>query len=87
MSKNQIDLSGVAIWKGVLPAPDQSLIVDGIRNLAKHAPFRQYETPGGRKMSVRMTAAGQLGWVTDRSGYRYVPRQPDGAAWPPIPDT
>ena len=32
-----------------------------------------------------MTAAGRLGWVTDRRGYRYEPRHPSGTAWPPIP--
>ena len=36
-------------------------------------------------MSVRMTAAGHYGWVSDRRGYRYDPMQPDGRAWPPIP--
>jgi alkylated DNA repair protein (DNA oxidative demethylase) len=36
-------------------------------------------------MSVRMTAAGRFGWITDRRGYRYEPVQPSGAAWPPIP--
>lgn len=36
-------------------------------------------------MSVRMSAAGTLGWVTDRSGYRYDPVQPDGSEWPEIP--
>jgi alkylated DNA repair protein (DNA oxidative demethylase) len=29
-------------------------------------------------MSVRMTAAGRYGWVSDRKGYRYEPRHPSG---------
>jgi alkylated DNA repair protein (DNA oxidative demethylase) len=37
-------------------------------------------------MSVRMTSAGDYGWVSDRRGYRYEPRHPDGMAWPPIPE-
>jgi len=37
-------------------------------------------------MSVRMSAAGRLGWITDRKGYRYDPMHPSGVAWPPIPD-
>jgi alkylated DNA repair protein (DNA oxidative demethylase) len=38
-------------------------------------------------MSVRMTAAGRLGWIIDRGRYRYSPVQPgSGAPWPPIPD-
>ena len=36
-------------------------------------------------LSVAMTSAGALGWTSDRRGYRYEPRQPDGRAWPPIP--
>jgi alkylated DNA repair protein (DNA oxidative demethylase) len=37
-------------------------------------------------MSVRMTGAGRVGWVTDRKGYRYAPRHPSGREWPPIPE-
>lgn len=37
-------------------------------------------------MTVRMTSAGRVGWVTDHSGYRYEPAHPNGTAWPPIPD-
>src|SRR5690606_18746296 len=29
---------------------------------------------------------GALGWISDRRGYRYAPRDPEtGAAWPPMP--
>lgn len=38
-------------------------------------------------MSVRMTSAGRLGWVSDRNGYRYSAHHPNGMAWPPIPKT
>jgi DNA oxidative demethylase len=37
-------------------------------------------------MSVAMTNCGNLGWVTDRTGYRYDERDPDsGDLWPPMP--
>lgn len=36
-------------------------------------------------MSVRMTAAGDFGWISDRKGYRYASTHPAGQAWPPIP--
>lgn len=50
------------------------------------APFRHMVTPGGDSMSVAMTNCGELGWVTDRRGYRYVSSDPHtGAAWPPMP--
>ena len=38
-------------------------------------------------MSVRMSNCGALGWVSDRSGYRYQPAHPEtGRCWPPLPD-
>lgn len=41
----------------------------------------------GNRLSVRMTNAGPLGWVSDVRGYRYQPTHPDtGRPWPPIPD-
>jgi alkylated DNA repair protein (DNA oxidative demethylase) len=37
-------------------------------------------------MSVAMTNCGRVGWVSDRTGYRYDPVDPDtGSAWPAIP--
>ncbi|MEO6301370.1 MAG: alpha-ketoglutarate-dependent dioxygenase AlkB [Paracoccaceae bacterium] len=57
-----------------------------VRRVVAEAPLYQPITPGGRQMSVRMTAAGRLGWVTDRSGYRYQAAHPGGQPWPAIPD-
>jgi DNA oxidative demethylase len=60
---------------------------DGIRGIAKEAPFRRMTTPGGLPMSVSMTNCGPLGWVTDRAGYRYSAVDPEsGRAWPPMPE-
>jgi alkylated DNA repair protein (DNA oxidative demethylase) len=51
------------------------------------SPFRHMLTPGGRAMSVAMSNCGSVGWITDRSGYRYSPTDPQrGEAWPPMPD-
>jgi alkylated DNA repair protein (DNA oxidative demethylase) len=83
---DRLELNGVAVCAGALDRPAQEEMVKDLRHLAGNAPFRQYQTPGGRKMSVRMSAAGALGWVTDRSGYRYDPHQPDGRDWPEIPE-
>lgn len=82
-----LDLNGVAVWRGFLSRAGQEAMLDDLRAVARAAPFRTYETPGGRKMSVRMTAAGEFGWVTDRAGYRYETAQPDERPWPPIPDS
>ena len=50
------------------------------------APFRHMLTPGGFRMSVAMTNCGQYGWVSDRRGYRYDPRDREsGLPWPEMP--
>ena len=87
MSGTPLDVNGVRIWKGFLSPDLQREMVSDLREVAAIAPFRRYETPGGRKMSVRMSAAGKVGWITDRAGYRYDAFQPDGEAWPEIPAT
>lgn len=56
-----------------------------VRGIVGAAPLSSYDTPSGRPMSVRMTAAGAFGWVSDRRGYRYAPCHPSGRPWPPIP--
>ena len=43
-------------------------------------------TPGGRRMSVAMTNCGDVGWVSDASGYRYATHDPlTGSRWPAMP--
>jgi alkylated DNA repair protein (DNA oxidative demethylase) len=50
--------------------------------------FRPTMPKSGQMMSVRMTNAGSLGWLTDRAGYRYQATHPEtGKPWPPIPPT
>lgn len=50
------------------------------------APFRHMTTPGGFRMSVAMTNCGRVGWVSDRSGYRYDAADPQtGLPWPAMP--
>jgi alkylated DNA repair protein (DNA oxidative demethylase) len=62
------------------------LLLDEVSRITQAAPFRHLVTPGGFTMSVAMTNCGRVGWVSDRSGYRYDPMDPDrGAPWPPMP--
>lgn len=61
-------------------------LVAGIGEIAAASPFRHMVTPGGWAMSVAMTNCGDLGWVTDRAGYRYEPIDPaSGRPWPAMP--
>ncbi len=67
--------------------PDVPALLAGIQAVAARAPFRHMVTPGGYRMSVAMTNCGHLGWVTDPTGYRYDPIDPDSdRPWPPMPD-
>jgi alkylated DNA repair protein (DNA oxidative demethylase) len=59
---------------------------DAVARVAAAAPFRHLVTPGGFRMSVAMTCCGELGWISDRRGYRYDPVDPDsGRPWPALP--
>src|SRR5437870_11857480 len=49
----------------------ETAVLGALREVTAAAPFRNMVTPGGYRMSVAMTNCGALGWVTDRSGYRY----------------
>ena len=81
-----LDVRGVIVRPGFLLPADQSAMVAALREVVRDAPFFDPVTPRGRPMSVRMTAAGRFGWVTDRRGYRYEERHPvTGRPWPPIP--
>ena len=66
-------------------ADSESLFME-IQSLIKKAPLRHMETRRGFTMSVAMTNCGDLGWVSDRQGYRYSPIDPDsGKPWPEMP--
>ncbi len=79
-------LRGFEIHKGFLDITAQKTVLEGVRDVVKAAPFFRPVTPGGKKMSVRMTSAGKFGWFSDKDGYRYAESHPDGMAWPAIPD-
>lgn len=78
---------GVTVHPGYLSRDEQTELVAVLREAARAAPFFTPVMPRtGRPFSVRMTNCGDLGWVSDRAGYRYQPVHPEtGAPWPPIP--
>ena len=78
-------IRGFAVHKGWLAPVAQRALLEEVRGIVRAAPFFRPETRFGRKMSVRMTSAGELGWISDRRGYRYAERHPEGMEWPPIP--
>jgi DNA oxidative demethylase len=61
-------------------------LVAAIGAIAAVSPFRHMVTPGGWTMSVAMTNCGEVGWITDRTGYRYDAIDPaTGRPWPAMP--
>jgi alkylated DNA repair protein (DNA oxidative demethylase) len=67
--------------------PEEAALVAAVEDVAARAPFRHMLTPGGFTMSVAMTNCGSLGWVSDRSGYRYDAIDPlSGTPWPAMPE-
>lgn len=77
---------GAVILRGFAMARAVALLEEVFR-VAQAAPFRHLVTPGGRTMSVAMTNCGRVGWVSDRSGYRYDPIDPEAQVpWPAMPE-
>jgi alkylated DNA repair protein (DNA oxidative demethylase) len=66
--------------------PIQHDLLIAIQGITAQSPFRRMVTPGGYQMSVAMTNCGSVGWVSDRSGYRYDSNDPvTGKPWPKMP--
>lgn len=78
-------VSDVVLLKGFAVPVEITLLTD-LASVIEAAPFRHMITPGGFAMSVAMTNCGELGWVTDKTGYRYDVLDPlTGKPWPEMP--
>lgn len=78
-------------------APGATLLRGAVENCATEllgriegvitvSPLRTVITPMGKSMSVEMTNCGDVGWVSDRTGYRYETIDPlTSSAWPALP--
>ena len=82
----RIEIGGAVLWKSYLDPSQQLRFLDHVRDLVRQAPLFRPETRQGRPLSVRMSAAGRFGWISDRFGYRYAGRHPSGVSWPDIPE-
>jgi len=77
---------GAVVLRGFAAASEAALL-EALQDVVRESPFRHMITPGGFRMSVAMTNCGSFGWVTDRTGYRYDPLDPEhDHAWPRMPD-
>lgn len=69
-------------------AAQRALLADVEAVLAAAPLYRPTMPRSGKPLSVEMSNAGSLGWVSDKDGgYRYQPLHPRTAqSWPPIPN-
>ncbi|WP_426205879.1 DNA oxidative demethylase AlkB [Pseudomonas sp. TWP3-1] len=67
--------------------PDMDTLLLALDVVLASAALRHMVTPGGFSMSVATSSCGALGWITDRSGYRYSSVDPaTGQPWPRMPE-
>jgi alkylated DNA repair protein (DNA oxidative demethylase) len=84
--ESRLELSHQAFVLRALACSRLDATIADLRVLLLKAPFRHMVTPRGDTMSVAMSNCGNLGWITDRRGYRYVSVDPEtGERWPAIP--
>ncbi len=78
---------GLLYIPGYLDRGSQSALLDDLRGKLVEAPLFQPTMPRtGAPFSVLMSNCGSLGWVSDRSGYRYTAEHPvTRRAWPTMP--
>ena len=79
---------GVMLWREKFSRDEQIALLQDVLARIADAPFYRPVMPGsGNPFSVEESNLGPLGWVSDKSGYRYQPAHPVTAApWPAIPD-
>lgn len=79
--------AGFRLLPGRFDRAMQQALLEEIRAVVAAAPlFTPVMPRTGTPFSVRMTNCGPLGWVSDRTGYRYQPLHPvTGQPWPAMP--
>jgi len=78
---------GVTLWREYFARPQQAALLDEVLARVAEAPFYKPVMPGsGKPFSVEETNFGPLGWLSDKSGYRYAATNPyTDKPWPAIP--
>ena len=79
-------IAGFRLCTGLQGLVGQHGVLAAVAGVVAEAPHFQPVTPGGKPMSIRMTAAGRLGRIADRPGYRYAAHHPAGQVWPAVPE-
>ena len=81
-------MDGLKYLPGFMDRATQEELVAYLRDAVIAAPlFTPVMPRTGKAFSVRMTNMGPLGWVSDRTGYRYQAIHPEQATpWPAFPE-
>jgi alkylated DNA repair protein (DNA oxidative demethylase) len=75
-----------AVWLSSFATDSAAAVLAALEPVVAAAPWRHMVTPSGARMSVAMTNCGQVGWLSDRRGYRYDPIDPQSnRPWPAMP--
>src|SRR5438132_5183664 len=78
--------AGVVLRRGLFDPETQAALAMAVGEIARAAPFRRPQTRGAGLFSAAITNCGQVGWWSDRTGYRYTTHQPEGGEpWPALP--
>ena len=80
-------LPGVMLWREKFSRAEQQALMAEVLARLEIAPLYRPRMPGSDKeFSVEESNFGPLGWVSDKSGYRYQPAHPvTGKPWPEVP--
>lgn len=80
---------GILLWREYFSARAQKALLDDVLAGLQAAPlYRPVMPKTAKPFSVEESNFGELGWVSDKTGYRYQKLHPvTGKAWPPIPQT
>lgn len=88
---DMVPMQPVNIAEGAVLLPrfalhnEAQLLLD-LQRILSLSQLRNMCTPGGFTMSVAMTNCGDLGWVSDKKGYRYDALDPNtGKPWQAMP--
>ena len=78
---------GVYLWREKFSPAEQKKLRDEVMARLEQAPlYRPVMPDTGKPFSVEESNFGKLGWISDKSGYRYQPIHPmTEAPWPAIP--
>ena len=87
MPAERDNITGLRYLPSYFDRAGQEALVAALREALAKAPFYTPVMPkSGRPLTVQMSNLGKLGWVSDRTGYRYQGQHPEtGKPWPAIP--